>query len=176
MKPLLLPFVGLAAIGLALSLAVHLCALLGQPIALGHRVWFLHLGIFAVWIPTVIIGSLASRDTSRKDFWKVALRGCPDWFRFLLYGLFAYALVNFAIFVWRAMNVPRGERLSDEVGLIGFSGHWMVFYAASLGVLWSFAKVGRAQASQCPNGHATSAGAKFCPECGCPMRSDRDRA
>ena len=165
-KTLLLPFIGLAAVGLVLSMLVHLSALFGQPIPLGRKVWGLHFGIFAVWIPAVIVTTLSSRGVVRKDFWKFALRGCPEWFRYLTYGLFGYSLVNFAIFLFKTAKVSRGEPPSEEVKLIGFSGHWMVFYAAALGLLWSFVRAGENQAPRCPNGHPVGAEAKFCAECG----------
>jgi hypothetical protein len=175
MRVLLFPFIGIAALGLILSLLVHLSALFGQPIPLGHRAWGLHFGIFVVWIPTVIAGNFLARDVDRKNWWRFALRGCPDWYRYFTYGLFAYALINFAIFLMRTWAAPRNGGLSDEVGLIGFSGHWMAFYAAALGAMWSFATAGEEAFPRCPNGHAVDADSKFCKECGCPVQKDGDQ-
>ena len=171
MKVLLSPFIGIAALGLFLSLLVHLSALFRLPIPLGHRAWVLHIGIFVVWIPTVFVANLLSRDVDRRNWWRSALRGCPDWYRYFTYGLFAYAIINFAIFMMRTMAAPRSGGLSDEVNLLGFSGHWMVFYAAALGVLWSFAREGAQAFPRCPNGHPVSADSRFCKECGCPIQA-----
>jgi len=172
MKVLLFPFIGIAALGLFLSLLVHLSALFGQPIPWANRVWGLHVGIFVVWIPTVIVANVLTSDVDRRNWWRSALRGCPEWYRYFMYGLFGYALINFAIFILRTMGAPRTGGLSEEVNLIGFSGHWMVFYAAALGVLWSFARAEAQSVPRCPNGHSVGADSKFCKECGCPIQSD----
>lgn len=105
-RPLLLPLIGLSALGLILSLMVHLSALLGLALPLGERAWLLHVGIFVVWLPAVLVMQPLTREFKQKDLWRAALRGCPRWMRWMTYGFFAYAAVNFAIFVALA---PTGE-------------------------------------------------------------------
>ena len=166
--------IGLSALGLILSALVHLGALLDQPNPFGHWVWGLHFGIFVVWMPTIAIAASEVRGGGKREFWRLALRGCPEWYRYLLYGLLAYAVINLAIFMMRASGLPRGAEMSEAMNLIGFSGHWMVFYAAALGVSWSFVRAGDSTAPRCANGHLVAIDSRFCPECGCPIESVGD--
>src|SRR5688572_15151339 len=76
-KAICYPFAGLAAIGLVLSLAIHLLALTGRiPLSGGY--WFLmHVGVFVVMIPAVLVSQFTTRDFKQKDQLKASLRGCP---------------------------------------------------------------------------------------------------
>ena len=78
MKAWLFPFIGIAALALILSLAVHLSALFRPPIPLGHGTWGLDIGIFFVWILTVIVASFLKRGVDRKNWWRYAIRCCPE--------------------------------------------------------------------------------------------------
>ena len=77
MEFILTPFMYLAGLGLVLSLIVHISALLGMPSPFGEIVWGLHIGIFIVWIPSVIVMNSLVKDFKQKDLWKAALRACP---------------------------------------------------------------------------------------------------
>ena len=73
-KVILYPFVVLSALGLILSLAAHIGALLGLNVP--GPAMLLHVGIFIVWIPAVITSNFSlTKKYNRKDFWKVVLRG-----------------------------------------------------------------------------------------------------
>jgi hypothetical protein len=85
MKTLLYPLVALSAVGLALSLISHIAALLGANGPLGDKAWILHIGIFVVWLPAILVMNRLTREVPRKDIWKVALRGCPEWMRYMTY-------------------------------------------------------------------------------------------
>jgi hypothetical protein len=65
---ILLPFIALAAIGFVLSVAAHLAAVTGSPIPFGKAVWALHVGIFVVWLPAVLVGVRVTRGINRKDY------------------------------------------------------------------------------------------------------------
>lgn len=70
-KPLLWPFVVLSAVGLGLSLWVHLGAVAGRRVAPEAFFWMLHMGIFVVWIPAVLVdrkrmATRAERITGRR--------------------------------------------------------------------------------------------------------------
>ena len=146
MHRILLPVIIVSAVGLILSVWAHLSAVMGSTQPLGPWAWLLHLGIFAVWIPTVLVSHRMTRGCDRKDVWKIAMRGCPTWLRWLTYGFFWYAFVNFLLF---AMAPHEGEaggkpRLFEDAPPSvwrGFSGHWMVFYAAALSTLYSAAVI-----------------------------------
>src|SRR5215510_3502846 len=95
LRVITLPFMILAAFGLGLSVYAHVMALLHLPTPWGEAVWLLHGGIFVVWFPAVLIAQRLVRNSSQKDFWKVALLGCPRWMRVTGIALFAYAILNF---------------------------------------------------------------------------------
>lgn len=163
---LLTPFICLSAIGLILSLIVHVSALLGLPSALGESAWALHMGIFVVCLPAALVSRRLTRDFKRKDFRKAALRGCPQWMRWMTYGFLGYAIINFITFI--AFS-DKGGSGSDTPAAVfrGFSGHWMAFYSAALAVLYSASQVReRDAARRCPNGHPVSPAAQYCEECG----------
>ena len=135
-RPLLWPFVALSAIGLALSLWVHLAAVAGRRVAPEAFFWMLHIGIFVVWIPAVLVSNRRVGSMSRKDFWKLVLRGAPEWMLYMVYGFLGYAMLNFAAFMLQA---PQGGSGANPPAVVwrGFSGHWMAFYSAALAILYS---------------------------------------
>jgi hypothetical protein len=91
----LIPLMYLAALGFLLSALAHCLAVANVSIPGGDMIFALHVGIFVVWIPTVLVSNSATRMVGRRDFWKVALAGCPAWMRWMLYTLLGYAVVNF---------------------------------------------------------------------------------
>lgn len=164
MKTLLRPLIGAAAVGLALSLVVHLTAVARVPSPFGGAAWILHAGIFVVWFPAVLASRALTRDARRGDFWRVALRGCPPWMRYMAYGFFGYAVISFVMFVLGFF----GQRDDEFASLRGFSGHWMAFYAAGLALLSSYVRADTA-VRRCVNGHAASVMANYCEMCGQPV-------
>lgn len=170
LKPLIGFFAALAAVGLALSILSHLAALLGQPGPLGDYSWVLHVGIFVVWIPAVLVSQRLTSGVARKDFWKAALRATPPWMKYMVYGFFGYAVLNFAIFITQVPSKGGSGGVSGPMPpsvVRGFSGHWMAFYAAAMAILYSAAHVKDLGASRrCLNGHAVGPLAQFCERCG----------
>jgi len=116
----------------------------------------LHIGIFIVWLPAVLTSTQTTRGADRKDFWKVTLAGCPTWMRRALYVLFAYAILNFIVFIATTASQPKRQTSDAPPSVVrGFSGHWMVFYAAAFGILYSRIHSPQLIATgKCPNGHA----------------------
>ena len=168
-QPFLLPLVGLSSLGLVLSLIVHMCSLLGFPSPLGEQAWILHVGIFVVWFPAVIVMQALTKEFKQKDLWRAALRGCPSLMRRMTYGFGAYALINFAIFL---MLVSGHDRSAETPAAIfrGFSGHWMAFYSAALAILYSALHAEeRDDRRRCLAGHRVSPTANYCEECGQPV-------
>jgi hypothetical protein len=168
MTALLTPVMVLAAIGFVVSLASHVCALVGLPQPLGDRAFILHIGIFVVWLPAVIVGNKLARDYKQEEFWEAALRGCPRWMTLTAKIFFVYAIINFALFVLSGSTGrhQHGAGMPPEV-VRGFSGHWMVFYSAAFCILYSAIQVAkRDPARRCPNGHPVPPSAKFCEQCG----------
>ena len=168
-----------AAAGLILSLAVHLLSFGGIQVG-GEPLFFaLHVGIFPLWIPVVWISTKLMGGMPRQNswsfgysgnYWKPMLSGCPAWMRYMTYGFFIYALVNFAIFIVLA---PSGKTFGGSPPAIvwhGFSGHWMAFYSAGLAIVTTAYRRGLANLSpKCSNGHSIVYGDKFCAVCGVPI-------
>jgi len=167
---LLLPLMIYAACGLALSLVVHILSFFG--IALGGNALFigLHVGIFPLWLPVVLIAQKMGVGTRSTDFWKAAVSGCPPWMQYMTYGFFIYAFVNFAIFIFLVTahpppKVPGAAPPADV--LHGFSGHWMAFYSAGLAILTTAYSRGLSNLRRrCPVGHEVGWTDRFCPTCG----------
>jgi hypothetical protein len=172
-RPLLWPFTWLAGIGLAVSLWVHLGAVMGRRVAPEAFFWILHIGIFVVWFPAVLVAQRTAGNVNRKDSWKIVLRGTPEWMRYMVYGFFGYAVINFLLFVAKA---PTGSGGTNPPAVVwrGFSGHWMAFYSAALAILSSAAS-GEQERWECPNGHSVSSTAHYCERCGQAI-SPRQRA
>jgi hypothetical protein len=155
-----------AAIGLLLSVASHIASWFGSKGPLGDFAFVLHIGVFVVWIPAVLVQLRLTDGVNRKDQWKAMLRGCPRWMRLTVSGLFLYALVNFIIFVVIApVKAPRGTMPPSVVH--GLSGYWMVFYAVAFAVMYSAVHVQDwRERRKCANGHAIGPVARFCEQCG----------
>lgn len=156
----------LAALGLALSIGANFMALAGIPIPGGKSATALGFGIFVVWLPTVLVSAQMTRHGDRKDFWKMALAGCPAWMRWGLYGLIGYGVLNFVAFIATASGGKHGMD-TPQAMVRGASGHWMIFYGIAFAVLYSKIHAEHLyRRRKCPQGHVVSPTARFCPECG----------
>ena len=144
-----------ALTGFFASLLIHLTTFLGiDPAKHVPWVWGLHLGIFIVFIPMLLVQGL----TPKKEFWNKFFALMPIWARYAIKAFFAYALINFALFFFLSKGgVPEvregkyvlhnhgdviRELSEDEYELQksyvvrGFSGHWMVFYLIPALYFW----------------------------------------
>jgi hypothetical protein len=142
----------IALIGLLLSLAVHLSALLhwGPPAQMGSYV-FLHLGIFVVFVPMVFLMRWeAGSGRMGLAQWRAMF---PGWVFVLLVAVMVYTAVNFVLFMLGTeggsaalrdghyvlsdhgrvvREITQAEYLGFEANLVrGFSGHWLAFYFAA---------------------------------------------
>jgi hypothetical protein len=124
----------IAAAGFTASAVVHVQALFGIDPAFGKLTWALHIGVFLVFLPAAL--ETRAFTLPRDHWWHVALRGCPAWMRMLIQGLFIYALINFAVFVYLDWGRPQRDH-EDPLLWRMFSGHWMVFYSSSFAMLYS---------------------------------------
>lgn len=119
MVTLLTPLIWLAVAGFLASAAVHVYSLFSIGNPFGPAVWGLHIGIFVIWFPAVIVATRVTKNVKQSDFWKAIFRGCPSWVRRGAYILFPYVIINF--FVGIAFGASGG--FND---LRIFSGHWMI--------------------------------------------------
>ena len=140
----------LAAIGLAVAVTVHVLTFFPDKAiaASGSPLFFaLHVGIFVVFIPFV----LAQRKLfgTARPGWREQLSVFPRWGQLLLGFVTAYALANFALFLFTGGGTPEiraGQFVLMNHGTFiralseqeydlarshitrGFSGHWIAFY------------------------------------------------
>lgn len=137
------------------SLIGFICALVVHTLTFVHggidpemsQIWFLHLGIFVVFLPFVI----SMRSTYGSNLSKGQLKAIlPRWANMVLAVTFVYAFLNFALFfmrseggspairdgvyvlqnhgkVMRELTEP-DYKLYQSYVVRGFSGHWLVFY------------------------------------------------
>jgi hypothetical protein len=141
-----------------------------MPSPFGEISWALHIGIFVVWLPAVLVTNRLAKDFKQKDLWKAALRACPKWMKNLSYFFFGYAILNFIIFfisdVAAGGSKGTGGHTPSNIFRM-FSGHWMAFYSMAMAILYSAIHVEEHdETRRCPNGHHVSPSAAFCEECG----------
>lgn len=122
----------LALAGFLASLLVHLAALAGA--AVPQEAMALHLGVFLVFFPAVLLQNRLVVSRDRSQIWSELLRGCPGWVKPTLYLLFGYALLNF----FRDF-VHKPEPQASPFRM--FSGHWMLFYFIAFAIIWSYRRV-----------------------------------
>jgi hypothetical protein len=177
MHRLLLPFLFLSFLGFIASAIVHVLSLGGMTLPIGDAVFGLHIGIFVVWLPAVIVAMRLGRGADRTGFggfgtgfnsWRTILAGCPRWMPIALLVLFAYAMVNFFIGM-RGMpqhgEPADGDTTAQAVRM--FSGHWLVFYGAAFAILYSAWRRPELLGSpKCAKGHKALPTDNFCPQCG----------
>lgn len=159
----LLPFLVLAGLGFAISLIAHLLALAGVGLPSNAARAALLIGAFVVWAPAMQIAWKINPGRRLHLTWKQMLSGCPDWMRYGVYGLFAYAVLNFLLMMGKLP--PRNGITPASVRL--FSGYCMLFYGLAFCTLHTFyRKLPQQSATQCPNGHPIAPSDSFCPICG----------
>lgn len=152
----------LALAGFVASLVAHVAGYMGIERPFGFNPWPLHVGLFIVWGPVVMVAQRLSKEFPQKDMWKATLRGCPPWMSNVLYILFGYAFLSFFVFV--LLEPKSGNEAST---IRGFSGHWLIFYYAAFAILYSAIKVSNHETvRRCRNGHVLKANDKYCSQCG----------
>ncbi len=163
-KIFLSPFIVFAGLGLFSTLVLHISAIFRIPFEHYNKAFYLAIGVFVVWVPTVFVAKALTKDFKRKDFWKAAFRGCPLWLKIIAYICFGYAFFNF---IYMIIAGPDEDAISTA-RLI--SGHILPFYSVALATLYSATRVSEIDnARRCKNGHAVSPSAKYCEECGNPV-------
>ncbi len=135
-RVLLHPFVILAAIGLVLTLIVHLSIWAGLP--LSKYTMKLFIGIPIVWLPTVLVFQLLTRDSKQEKSWKVCMRECPVWMKRMSSVFFIYAFISFGFLLFGMYTDIKsggsGGGLPKFISL-GLSGFCLMFYSTAMAVL-----------------------------------------
>jgi hypothetical protein len=137
----------LALCGLALSAVVHIAGYFGIDVqSAWPSVWLLHVGIFIVFIPMVLVASSESQAERNYGYFP----GLSLSTGISMGVLATYATINFFIFAGESMNgsaaMHNGEFVLEHRGKIirtlsseefkdrraaevrGMSGHWLLFY------------------------------------------------
>ena len=151
----------ISVFGLAASMVAHFSTFFGvNPQRIFPGVWLLHVILFVVFIPTIVYCGKDCKKVKREDHWKVVTANAPGWMKWLTAFLFVYALFNFffTIFVMNEGGGPGkidGRKVLHDHGKIireltdeeyeqhqayevrTASGHWMVFYAVCVTLLYS---------------------------------------
>jgi len=154
-----------SAVGMLLCVFSYLGWLTGSYRFPRREPPLLFIGIFVVWLPTVLLLNTLTRDFKQKDLWKAALRGCPPWMRTTLW------IIVGGVMAITFIPLIAGRDPGD--GPEGFGLFPIAFYAVSFCVMYSLIHVDERDASRrCLNGHAISPLAKFCEECGAPAASE----
>jgi hypothetical protein len=141
-----------SSLSLLISLIVHLSTFFGlDPMQAIPEVMFIHLAIFPPFIAAILyMKKINDSKGQQEKIWKLA----PHWMQIMSGAFFAYAIVNFIIFLILVKGGGPEERdgkfvLAEHGRIIqqlteaefhrmqayvvrGFSGHWMLFSAASL--------------------------------------------
>ncbi|MCK5147145.1 hypothetical protein KAR48_10350 [bacterium] len=135
------PLVMLAIAGLAFSLQAHVAGYLVFQPPLGSSTWFQLNGVVVLLVPMIFITRYLARGYEKPEFWKAVLRGCPQWMKYTIVGIFLYAFINFMLsFILPLPTQPGIENIPLNRLMRGFSVHWMAFYGLAVGVFYSALK------------------------------------
>lgn len=112
-----------AVAGWMLGLLVHLLSLLGFDVTESISfVWLLHLGLFVVWIPAVLLfknsekikadqESTRSRKMGSNDLFKIAFKQIPKWLKIIAYaGFFLRSHQFYIIWDYQRRQCQNGRR------------------------------------------------------------------
>lgn len=180
MAVLIWPFKILALLGACLTLFFNVVLLLRIPlpadwgVPMDMLLGWLSGGIFVVWIPTVLlVARMQNAQGTMRMSWRELLAGCPEWMRYTVYGLFAYALINFLFMIGTGVNdsLPNPALQPWRVMM----GHGMLFYGAAFAVMYSVTQKPRLMKTRtCVAGHAVGMNDSFCPQCGQKLLPEDD--
>src|SRR5690606_21313269 len=130
------------------SLGTHAWAVLGNDIASQFpKIWLLHLGMFVVFVPLVLISRYDLGSDPEQEGWAA---GLPAWAKILGFCILAYAALNFLLLLAHTgggspvvreekfvllnhgkvvREISELEYAALSAGQVrGFSGLWLVFY------------------------------------------------
>jgi hypothetical protein len=97
----------IAMTGLLMSIACHLMGWLQMDPPWGKSVFILHIGIFVVWLPLVMLANRTMPKGAERNNMKHLLAELPGWVRVACSVLFAYAMLHFVYFIYCAKQFPK---------------------------------------------------------------------
>ncbi len=120
-----------AFLGFAVSLWCHVLSWLHIDPPLGKTSMMLHFGIFAVFLPSMILANKAvSPSVGKKDGFSYVMTALPNWIPKTAPYLGAYFVFNFFYGMYLTSPYPKGS-VPLYLDIRIFSGHWMLFYGMS---------------------------------------------
>ena len=131
----------IAAVGFLASIVCHVIGWMQIDPPWGKSAFVLHVGFLLLWFPLVMFANRTMPRPGRGNF-EHLLRELPKWARRATSCLFAYALLNFAYFIYCASRYPKHE-VPFFLKLRGFSGHWMLFYGMAVAGFVGLARLAR---------------------------------
>jgi hypothetical protein len=150
-----------AGCGLILTLIAHILVLLGLVLSYEGFWRYLFFGLFVVWFAAIVAANSVVKDFKQRDFWKAALRGCPNWMKYMCYFFIGYAFLYFLLAM--ATSASSGSPNAYRV----LSASLLSFYSVATAILYSAVQVREHdETRRCPNGHPVSPSAIFCEQCG----------
>ena len=122
-----------AAVGLAASVGCHALGWLGIDPPGGKAVFALHVGVFVVWIPLVVLANRTMPTGGERDGnLNHLVAELPRWVRAAMIAALVYAVVNFVLYMVASGAYPKKE-VPFTLQMRGFSGHLMMFYGWAVG-------------------------------------------
>lgn len=140
----------IALLGSISAITVHILSILGVDVAdTLPFIWALHIGIFVVWIPTILSLKKLQKQNKKANAFTLLTKNKPKWLLGLIIVIAAYTGFNFIFSISKTggttsnkngvyslqnrgkyiRNITKEEyHLHGANTLRGFSGHWILFY------------------------------------------------
>jgi flagellar biosynthesis protein FlhB len=143
-------FFYLAIVGWCLSLIVHIYSIAGVNLEDEYPyVFLLHLGVFIVWAPAMVISVKNSGVKPFEfnfelmnpiTFFKKMFGHAPLWLGIAAIACFIYAFVN-GLLSFGFLSAISDILSTNETNVTRiFSGHWLALYGLASGVLYPYKK------------------------------------
>ena len=106
---------------------------------MGKYTMKLFIGIPIVWLPTVLVFQLLTKDSNQKGSWKRCMRECPKWMKRMSSVFVIYAFISFGILLFGMYHDIKSD--GSDRGLpnfisLGVSGFCLVFYSTAMAMLF----------------------------------------
>jgi hypothetical protein len=131
----------ISAAGFLLSLIVHIATLLHVEMELDIVMQALAYGMFALFLPSIVIVSRLRRAYGNQAFGEALKSTCPGWMRTTMGLIIIYAIVNLLIQLARRENVA-----------LAHSSLLMAAYSVAIGMYYSYNRWKSSGKRHSPNG------------------------
>lgn len=119
----------LCYVGMAVSVAVHVLALILDRTVPTFLVLALHVGIVIVGVPTTVRMRHLVNSRYSNDFGRFLWSRTPPWLRWLTWGAFGYFVLVFLRFAATHQASPTVVSVLPSATLVMFSAGWLSAYA-----------------------------------------------